>query len=409
MLTCTKNEIEPVGRSSFLDVCSALNARDSSRKSAIDYILGAFVNDSVADLRRFTSLFCPEDKKDNILTSIECAEYFLIGSFLASHIDHCQDGFHDSDFALRKCERNGPPEREVEGRAVRCKGCLSPFAVIEQMETFLPSDRDDAKTLLGDVRIKFVQYYAHLHRAKAQQLEIEKNVADIVDNRIHNRVLMLADYKMKYEPIRYREKTLDFFGKKGISWHGIVVFHLDKCYDESGKYTGPEHLSMLFYDHFIQGDTQQDVTAVASILEAGIMRLKKDLPNVTEIILLSDNAACYQNLTLPVTLPFVAKANEVSLLKFIHTETQDGKLLVDAHFAIAMSHVSKIVGEGNDFTTPSTLVKALRSGGGLKNTAAELIRIDRSNRNISDWDELRSMEKKGLAWIGRNNEYIYEG
>lgn len=28
---------------------------------------------------------------------------------------------------------------------------------------------------------------------------------------------------MKFEPIRFREKTTEFYGQKGLRWHGCVV------------------------------------------------------------------------------------------------------------------------------------------------------------------------------------------
>ncbi|PXF48898.1 hypothetical protein BWQ96_01240 [Gracilariopsis chorda] len=188
---------------------------------------------------------------------------------------------------------------------------------------------------------------------------------------------------MKFGPLCYREKTIDFLDKKGISWHATVVFYLPDDYGSDVENTSPHHLSMLFYDHIVQGDTQQDVSGVASLLEAAMMQLKIDLPKVKEVVAISDNATCYQNTRLPIILPFIAKAKGFSVLRFMHTETQDGKSMVDALFAIALQHVSKIVVEGMDVITSSTLVTALRAGGGLKKTAAELIQLERKNKNFA--------------------------
>lgn len=97
---------------------------------------------------------------------------------------------------------------------------------------------------------------------------------------------------------------------------------------------------MMFYDHFVQGDWKQDFIAVDFLLEAGFIGIKRDLPSANELILLTYNAGCYRNSIVPIMVPFLAKENGMSLIKFIHIETQDGKSLVDAHFAIAMRHVS---------------------------------------------------------------------
>lgn len=40
---------------------------------------------------------------------------------------------------------------------------------------------------------------------------------------------------------------------------------------------------------------QVDFGAVASILEAGFIRLRKYLPNVKEVVLITDNDGCHQS------------------------------------------------------------------------------------------------------------------
>ena len=47
--------------------------------------------------------------------------------------------------------------------------------------------------------------------------------------------------------------------------------------------------------------------AVASLLEAGFIRLRNDLPVLEEVVLVSDKAGCYQNSMLPIMTPFYCK------------------------------------------------------------------------------------------------------
>ena len=37
-------------------------------------------------------------------------------------------------------------------------------------------------------------------------------------------VCIVMDYKMRYEPMCFREFSLQWFGRRRISWHGSVVF-----------------------------------------------------------------------------------------------------------------------------------------------------------------------------------------
>jgi hypothetical protein len=38
-----------------------------------------------------------------------------------------------------------------------------------------------------------------------------------------NRAVILIDFKMKAEPIYFRETQTEHFGKRGMTWHGILV------------------------------------------------------------------------------------------------------------------------------------------------------------------------------------------
>lgn len=111
-------------------------------------------------------------------------------------------------------------------------------------------------------------------------------------------------------------------------------------------------------------------------MEAGLIRVQNELLSGTDLVILSDNATCYKIRKLSIIILFVARENGFALRKFIHTETQDGKSLIDAHFAIDMRHRSRVVAKGKDFTTTASLFTALTGVSGLRNSAAELLRID---------------------------------
>ena len=40
----------------------------------------------------------------------------------------------------------------------------------------------------------------------------------------YDEAVVVANFKMKFESLHYREKTTDFYGKKGLSWHGCIVY-----------------------------------------------------------------------------------------------------------------------------------------------------------------------------------------
>ena len=97
-------------------------------------------------------------------------------------------------------------------------------------------------------------------------------------------------------------------------------------------------LNKLYLDHIVDNENKQDKLAVISILEAVILAIKKHLPNIDQIILQSDNAGCYQK---------TMYAHGIEISRLIHTETQDGKSVLDAHFARSMQHIISLCKEGN--------------------------------------------------------------
>lgn len=114
-----------------------------------------------------------------------------------------------------------------------------------------------------------------------------------------------------------------------------------------------------------------------AIFEALIWRLKIHHPRITEVYVQSDNASAYQNGSILFDFQMVMKNTGITLLGVVHTETQDGKGIIDAHFSTANKHAERYVNEGNDIKNEIDLVKGLRSNGGVGNTVVELLYINR--------------------------------
>ena len=145
---------------------------------------------------------------------------------------------------------------------------------------------------------------------------------------------------MKMISLYFREKTLEHFGKKGTSWHGSMVHTVqlgENENEEISKQDGKEleNFMVTYYDHISSSDTKQDWQAVLSIIEALLCKIEVDFPEVERVIIQSDNARCYQNSMLLIGLMLVSKNRpELRIEKIIHTETQDGKGSIEAHFAL---------------------------------------------------------------------------
>ena len=99
---------------------------------------------------------------------------------------------------------------------------------------------------------------------------------------------------------------------------------------------------------------------------------------------------------------------------FIHTETQDGKSLLDAHFAHATALIKRYLRRVNDnqlnkVTSASEIVEALSSRGGLQNCGTQLVSFD--SDVCSKLDDLAGrfgdIPNKMKEYFSRANEITY--
>jgi hypothetical protein len=84
---------------------------------------------------------------------------------------------------------------------------------------------------------------------------------------------------------------------------------------------------------------------------------------------------------------------------FVHMETQDGKSLLDAHFAHATALIKRYLcrvrdNRLNQVTSAFELIAALCSRGGLQNCGAQLVAFD---RDVSNKLEALANRLKGVS------------
>lgn len=71
--------------------------------------------------------------------------------------------------------------------------------------------------------------------------------------------LIIIDFKMKLDPIYWREKTVDHYGKRGMSWHGALIQYYTMVKDVTT-------LSKFYLDQICENDNKQDKFAVISLV-----------------------------------------------------------------------------------------------------------------------------------------------
>ena len=170
-----------------------------------------------------------------------------------------------------------------------------------------------------------------------------------------NGIMIVMDWAMKFLPTRYREQMSDFYGKRGRSWHVACV--ISKTAD--GK------LEVDTYVHLFNSCTQ-NWYAVASIIEDILEDVKTKYPNIDTAYLKSDNAGCYHNSQLLLSLPEIGKRTGITVSRYDFSDPQSGKDICDRKIAPMKAHIRRFVNEKNDVVTAEDMKKALESNGGVR-------------------------------------------
>lgn len=158
-------------------------------------------------------------------------------------------------------------------------------------------------------------------------------------------------------------------------------------------------------DHVLRNTARQDVASVCAILEAVLIHTKLEVPEVTEVSFVFDNASYYTSDIFRCMLPLIGDRYGMHIRTIIHPEAQHGKGLCDSHFAVGMMLIlSYVVDEGFDYATPKRLVTASQSNGGVINSSSEML-CQKNSVDVSLWrDALRSGD---VHKLGRNSQVIY--
>ena len=90
------------------------------------------------------------------------------------------------------------------------------------------------------------------------------------------------------------------------------------------------------YIHLFDKCTQ-NWFAVASILESTLLALKSTYSNLSEAFLRSDNAGCYHNAFLILSLPSIGERARIRVLRYDFSDPQAGKDVCDHRIATLKS------------------------------------------------------------------------
>ena len=129
------------------------------------------------------------------------------------------------------------------------------------------------------------------------------------------------------------------------------------------------------------------------------MALKAIYSNLSEAFLRSDNAGCYHNAYLILSLPSLGERVGIRIFRYDFSNPQAGKDVCDRRIATLKSHMRRFINEGNDINTANDMKVAIESYGGVKGCYATVAEIQ---------DSFQSMTKHSMTGIQALNNFLFE-
>ena len=129
------------------------------------------------------------------------------------------------------------------------------------------------------------------------------------------------------------------------------------------------------------------------------MALKAIYSNLSEAFLRSDNAGCYHNAYLILSLPSLGERVGIRIFRYDFSDPQAGKDVCDRRIATLKSHMRRFINEGNDINTANDMKVAIESYGGVKGCYATVAEIQ---------DSFQSMTKHSMTGIQALNNFLFE-
>ena len=423
--TCV-NKKSRINRSTFYKLIKDLTSSGREIVKSVDYVQALLVAEPIEVLQQIIDSLVHSTEKE-ILSKYLTATATFLKTRYQQHVLTSDDGSvtHDLKFVLeRQSKFDDTIKAHDKSDGISCIQCRFPYFMCHKIKEAITTSHAlnsitddnnntntntaelnekvrDAHYVIEECERKFQLFMAHKARCANQNKAIEEIHSKLKrqctsSNGNEITAVMIGDYKMKFEAMSSRETTLDHYGKRGISWHGFCVqFYLlhNEVTDNDNVVPTPKKYT-VYLDQIVSDGNKQDSLSVYSLLDAALAQISNELPFISSIILQTDNAKSYNNTFLLCAIPLlnvVYKPKGLGITEFIHTETQDGKTILDAHFARCMKFINHFMStcvrnQVIKINTPSALGYALSHNGGIRNVGVQVV-----NCNVA---ETRQIEEK---------------
>ncbi|KAK3745379.1 hypothetical protein QZH41_001409 [Actinostola sp. cb2023] len=272
---------------------------------------------------------------------------------------HCNEESSPCKDHCRRFGLSDPSDEDLKGECdhghhLNCNMCEDLKNVLKDIKQHIialsPSTCN--KEYQEDILYDFEQAYNNILQWKAHILRSvnqDKAKHDVIRSLNSNCVLVIVDWAMKFIQMKYREKQSEWFGKRGISWHVSTVI---------SKQEASNNVEVQTYVHLVD-QCQQDWFAVCSIFENLLKNVLESKPSIDCIFFRSDEAGCYHNNTLIVSLRDIATRLGIQVKHYDYSEPSYGKDVCDRIICPMKSSIRCYCNEGHDINCAKDMRTAL--------------------------------------------------
>jgi len=232
-------------------------------------------------------------------------------------------------------------------------------------------------------------YYAHEVRA-AHENSSPSKIIEALDG---TTCFTTADWKMKFMAYQFREAQTDFFGKRGIPWHGQMI-----AFKEGNE------LRVEYLDCIVR-DSKEDALSAFQQMAVGWKAFSIRHPRHSRTHLRTDGASCYSGVQFAKLLAMAPELCGMTVLSHLIGEGGKNKTSLDGHFGQrgVMARREVIKGQGSKDVVDAESLAAVLASDRLSGSYVQLTTTNRAEFIMSGIDNT-----DGIAHMAER-VYEYDG
>lgn len=283
-----------------------------------------------------------------------------------------------------------------------------------------------AKRLLRESAEGLRRVLAHRVRSEIQQERSNSGLAWLCAAEAGARALLVIDFKTKFDPRKNKETSQDIYAKAGLVWLGGALIVL-----KNGAQVPPgldlasggmwlsaalgEHSDIfqcIYIDVPVEGPTVQNAT-LSLVATGAMLQAVRDMPEFEDVLrevqIQCDNAPNFTASEFVLGIPLIGLMVNLRIVALFHTEANDGKSLLDAHFGVASMELARYLDlYGTSIVTPAQLAAAIAQCD-IPNAAYVLLEtsVDAMRRLFPE--HMFEADKRDVPWpkFARGIEYAF--